>query len=167
MSVIPISYYRTHKENENISDCQDYFQINTEKNCFAIADGASQSFYPSIWAELLVKHFCQDPNINQNNWNDWLQPIQEKWFQEVEQRVIKAKDENRPIWVTSQNRFNFREPATSTFIGLQLIENQVTGSIVGDSCLFIVEDDQLSKKYQLIQTYLLKTSRDFNDSPGL
>ena len=121
MSISLIFHGRTQKEKENLSDCQDYLETNTEKNCFAIADGASQSFYPSIWAELLVKHFCQDPNINQNNWNDWLQPIQEKWFQEVEQRVIKAKDENRPIWVTSQNRFNFREPATSTFIGLQLI----------------------------------------------
>jgi serine/threonine protein phosphatase PrpC len=166
MSIKLIFNGRTHKENESINDCQDYFQANLENNCFAIADGASQSFYPSIWAELLVNHFCQNPEINQNNWNDWLQPIQEKWFQEVEQRVIKAKNENRPIWVTSQNRFNFREPATSTFIGLQLIEDQVKGSIVGDSCLFIVEGDQSSKTYQLIQTYLLKTSRDFNDSPG-
>lgn len=166
MSIKLIFSGRTHKENESINDCQDYFQANHENNCFAIADGASQSFYPSIWAELLVNHFCQTPDINQNNWNDWLQPIQEKWFQEVEQRVIKAKNENRPIWVTSQNRFNFREPATSTFIGLQFIGDKVKGSIVGDSCLFIVEGDQSSKTYQLIQTYLLKTSRDFNDSPG-
>jgi hypothetical protein len=166
MSIKLIFSGRTHKESESINDCQDYFQVNLENNCFAIADGASQSFYPSIWAELLVNHFCENPDINQNNWNDWLQPIQEKWFQDVEKRVIKAKSENRPIWVTNQNRFNFFEPATSTFIGLQFIEDQIKGSIVGDSCLFIVEGDQSSKTYQLIQTYLLKKSRDFNDSPG-
>ena len=166
MSIKLIFSGRTHKENESINDCQDYFQANHENNCFAIADGASQSFYPSIWAELLVNHFCKNPNINKGNWEDWLQPIQEKWLVEVEQRVIKAKNENRPVWVTNQNRFSSREPATSTFIGVQFIGDKVKGSIIGDSCLFIVEGDQSSKTYQLIQTYLLKTSRDFNDSPG-
>lgn len=166
MSIKLIFSGRTHKENESINDCQDYFQANHENNCFAIADGASQSFYPSIWAELLVNHFCQNPNINKGNWEDWLQPIQEKWLVEVEQRVIKAKNENSPVWVTNQNRFSFREPATSTFIGVQFIGDKVKGSIIGDSCLFIVEGDQLSKKYQLIHTYLLKESKDFNDCPG-
>jgi len=159
MSIKLIFSGRTHKENESINDCQDYFQANHENNCFAIADGTSQSFYPSIWAELLVNHFCQNPDINKGNWADWLQPIQKKWFQEVEQRVIKAKNENRPIWVTSQNRFTFGEPAASTFIGLQFVQHQVKVSIVGDSCLFIVEGDQSNKKYQLIQTYLLKNQK--------
>jgi hypothetical protein len=166
MSIKLIFSGRTHKENESINDCQDYFQANHENNCFAIADGASQSFYPSIWAELLVNHFCKNPNINKGNWEDWLQPIQEEWLVEVEQRVIKAKNENSPVWVTNQNRFSFREPATSTFIGVQFIGDKVKGSIIGDSCLFIVEGDQLSKKYQLIQTFLLKESKDFNDCPG-
>ena len=44
ISVIPIVSFKTHKESETMSSCQDYFQIDTEKNCFAIADGATQSF---------------------------------------------------------------------------------------------------------------------------
>ncbi|MBO1070766.1 MAG: protein phosphatase 2C family protein [Dolichospermum sp. DEX189] len=159
MSISLIFHGRTQKEKENLSDCQDYLETNTEKNCFAIADGASQSFYPSIWAELLVKHFCQTPEINQDNWQDWLQPIQEKWFAEVEERVIKARAENSPVWVTNQNRFNFRESAASTFIGLQFIGDLVEVSIIGDSCLFVVEDDKL------IQAYLLDNSTKFNNLP--
>ncbi|MFM6266789.1 MAG: hypothetical protein ACKPFA_09840, partial [Dolichospermum sp.] len=166
MSIELIFSGRTHKENESINDCQDYFQVNLENNCFAIADGASQSFYPSIWAELLVNHFCKNPDINQNNWQDWLQAIQGKWSQDVKQRVTKAKSDNSPVWITNGNLLNALVAATSTFIGLQFIGDQVKGSIVGDSCLFIVEGDQLSKKYQLIQTYLLNKSTDFNDSPG-
>ena len=212
MSVILIFRGKTHKENENISDCQDYYQTSIKDNCFAIADGASQSFYPSIWAELLVNHFCKNPDIfcknpdingiydlyflaiikllndqnyqylrvfnyyfhtliyqrqiNQKNWKDWLQPIQEKWLVEVKQRVIKAKSENSPVWVTNQNRFNSRESATSTFIGLQFIGDKVKFSIVGDSCLFMVEGDQSSQKYKLIKTFLLEKSKDFNDFPG-
>lgn len=202
MSVMLIFKGKTHKENENISDCQDHYEISEKNNCFAIADGASQSFYPSIWAELLVNHFCENPDINdvydsyfltiidrlkdqyfrlfdlylhtlihqrqinQNNWKNWLQPIQEKWLLEVERRVIKAKSENSPVWVTNQNRFNSRESATSTFIGLQFIGDKVKVSIVGDSCLFMVEGDQLSQKYKLIKTFLLEKSKDFNDCPG-
>jgi len=41
---------KTSKENENNEDCQDAFQI--KENCIAIADGASQSLYPKVWAEL-------------------------------------------------------------------------------------------------------------------
>ncbi|MFM6268956.1 MAG: hypothetical protein ACKPFA_21015, partial [Dolichospermum sp.] len=100
------------------------------------------SFYPSIWAELIVNHFCQNPNLTQNNWKQWLQPIQEKWLVEVEKRVMKARNENSRVWVTNQNRLNFHESATSTFIGVQFIEDKVKCSIVGDSCLFIVEGDQ-------------------------
>lgn len=165
MRIIPIFSGRTHKENESITDCQDYFQANEAKSCFAIADGASQSFYPSIWAELLVGNFCQNPEINQEKWNEWLLPIQKKWISEVEERVRKARKENRPIWVTNQNRLSFSEPATSTFIGLQFIENQVLVSIVGDSCLFILKETELKENYLIVKTYLLENSSDFNDRP--
>ena len=156
---IACKHYKTPKENESLTDCQDYLYANEANSCFAIADGASQSFYPSIWAELLVDNFCQNPDINQVNWEKWLKPIQEKWSSEVIKRVEKAKSESKPTWVTNQNRLNSRVPATSTFIGLQFIENQVTVSIVGDSCLFIV------KGHELKETHPLKESSAFNDRP--
>jgi serine/threonine protein phosphatase PrpC len=159
MSIIHIFSGRTHKESESISDCQDHFKINETESCFAIADGASQSFYPSIWAQLLVDHFCQNHEINQENWETWLQPIQKQWLEEVTKRVQKANLEKSPVWVTNQNRLNCCESGTSTFIGLRFIENQVEVSIVGDSCLFIFNEGQL------IETYLLKKSSDFNNRP--
>jgi serine/threonine protein phosphatase PrpC len=148
---------KTHKENESINNCQDNFHI--AENCLAIADGASQSFYSGIWAEMLVQHFCQNPDVNESNWKDWLHPIQEKWLSEIKQRIETAKKEENPSWVTNINRLNAREPATSTFVGLQFLENQIKVSIVGDSCLFIFHNNQLTK------SYLLKKSDDFNDRP--
>jgi serine/threonine protein phosphatase PrpC len=150
---------KTYKENESITDCQDYFQINKDANCFAIADGASQSFYPSIWAKLLVDNFCQNPDIDRENWKDWLKPIQEKWLLDIEERVEKAKAENKPTWVESYNGLNARRSATSTFIGLQFTKDRVKVSIIGDSCLFILNKKQLEK------AYLLESSIDFNDRP--
>ena len=160
VSVIRRFSDRTHKEMETISGCQDNFQSDTAKNCFAIADGATQSFYSSIWSKLLVDYFCENPQIDKENWQEWLKPIQEQWLEEVRNKLEIAKRDDNPARIEIQNLLNRFESATSTFIGLQFIENQAKISIVGDSCLFIFRGNQL------IQTYLLKKSTDFNNRPG-
>ncbi|CCI03801.1 PP2C family serine/threonine-protein phosphatase [Microcystis aeruginosa] len=160
VSVIRRFSDRTHKEMETISGCQDDFSYNEAKNCFAIADGATQSFYSSIWSKLLVNYFCQNPEIDQNNWQEWLKPIQEEWLKEVRAESEKAEKGNYPARVELKNGLSFRYSATSTFIGLQFLENQAKVSIVGDSCLFIFQGDKL------IKTYLLQKSADFNNRPG-
>ena len=160
VSVIRRFSDRTHKEMETISGCQDNFSYNEAKNCFAIADGATQSFYSSIWSKLLVDYFCENPQIDKNNWQEWLELIQQKWLEEVKAELEKAKSGNNFAWIEIYNGLERSKSATSTFIGLQFIENQAKISIVGDSCLFIFQGNQL------IQTYLLKKSTNFNDRPG-
>ncbi|WP_071823542.1 PP2C family serine/threonine-protein phosphatase, partial [Microcystis aeruginosa] len=159
VSVIRRFSDRTHKEMETISGCQDNFSYNEAKNCFVIADGATQSFYSSIWSKLLVDYFCENPEIDKNNWQEWLKPIQKEWLERVTAELKTAKSGNNPAWIEIENRLNRFESATSTFIGLQFIENQAKISIVGDSCLFIFQGNQL------IQTHLLKKSTDFNNQP--
>jgi serine/threonine protein phosphatase PrpC len=160
VSVIRRFSDRTHKEMETISGCQDNFSYNEAKNCFVIADGATQSFYSSIWSKLLVDYFCENPQIDKNNWQEWLELIQQKWLEEVRAELEKAKSGNNFAWIEIYNGLERSKSATSTFIGLQFIENQAKISIVGDSCLFIFQGNQL------IQTYLLKKSTNFNDRPG-
>ncbi|NCS40693.1 MAG: protein phosphatase 2C family protein [Microcystis aeruginosa BS13-10] len=160
VSVIRRFSDRTHKEMETISGCQDNFSYNEAKNCFAIADGATQSFYSSIWSKLLVDYFCENPQIDKNNWQEWLELIQQKWLEEVKAELEKAKSGNNFAWIEIYNGLERSKSATSTFIGLQFIENQAKISIVGDSCLFIFQGNQL------IQNYLLKKSTNFNDRPG-
>jgi serine/threonine protein phosphatase PrpC len=160
VSVIRRFSDRTHKEMETISGCQDNFSCNEAKNCFAIADGATQSFYSSIWSKLLVDYFCENPQIDKNNWQEWLELIQQKWLEEVKAELEKAKSGNNFAWIEIYNGLERSKSATSTFIGLQFIENQAKISIVGDSCLFIFQGNQL------IQNYLLKKSTNFNDRPG-
>jgi serine/threonine protein phosphatase PrpC len=160
VSVIRRFSDRTHKEMETISGCQDNFSYNEAKNCFAIADGATQSFYSSIWSKLLVDYFCENPQIDKNNWQEWLELIQQKWLEEVKAELRKAKSGNNTAWIELHNGLELSKSATSTFIGLQFIENQAKISIVGDSCLFIFKGNQL------IQTHLLQNSTDFNNRPG-
>ncbi|CCH98646.1 MULTISPECIES: PP2C family serine/threonine-protein phosphatase [Microcystis] len=158
VSVIRRFSHRTHKEMETISGCQDNFSCNEAKNCFAIADGATQSFYSSIWSKLLVDYFCENPQIDKNNWQEWLELIQQKWLEEVKAELEKAKSGNNFAWIEIYNGLERSKSAISTFIGLQFIENQAKISIVGDSCLFIFQGNQ-------IKTYLLKKSTDFNNQP--
>jgi len=158
VSVIRRFSDRTHKEMETISGCQDNFSYNEAKNCFAIADGATQSFYSSIWSKLLVDYFCENPQIDKNNWQEWLELIQQKWLEEVKAELEKAKSGNNFAWIEIYNGLERSKSAISTFIGLQFIENQAKISIVGDSCLFIFQGNQ-------IKTYLLKKSTDFNNQP--
>ena len=150
---------RLPKENENISDCQDFYKRD-RRGRFAIADGASQSFYSNIWAEKLVNHFCKTPDIDESNWQHWLQPIQKSWLLDVEKRVKQAREDNKPTWVTNQNRLKFGEYATSTFVGLQFLDSQVKISVVGDSYLFILEGGELIRTYPEA-TY----ADDFGDRP--
>ena len=150
---------RTPKEKESITDCQDYFEINEAKGCFAITDGASQSFYPAIWAKLLVQHFCEDPEISASNWEAWLEPIRAQWLAEVRSRVETAKSQGKPTWIEGYNGLNAKRYATSTFIGLRFSEEEIKACIVGDSCLFVL-------KNQNLKSYPMKHSEDFNDRPA-
>ena len=49
---------------------------NDEKGRYAIADGATRSFFPKEWATLLVEHFCEstDFSLAKTDWRDWIGP---------------------------------------------------------------------------------------------
>jgi len=144
----------TCKKGEHHDDCQDAFSVKDSR--YAIADGATLSFFPKWWAELLVEDFCSPSDLSptQENWKGWLVPIQKKWSKKVEERV-KAKN---LFYLT--NSFRSREPAVSTFIGLEIekVERRWKVTIIGDSCLF-------HESKSGFESYLIKSSEDFTSSP--
>ena len=149
------------KKLEDINSCQDAFCFKDK--FIAIADGATRSFYPKIWAELLVAHFCENPNISRDNWRDWLEPVQKKWYEKITEKVNRAVLEKSSIWVTNKNRLNKFESAAATLIGIKKICKEsnyleIEAVIIGDSCLFIVIDD-------IVKSYLIESVNDFDDFP--
>ena len=144
----------THKKAENSDDCQDAIKVNEDVSRYAVADGATRSFFPKQWAELLVNHFCEPFNfvLSGENWKEWLGPIQEEWYKRVEERV-KARNQ---FYLT--NSFNAREPAVATFIGLEVnkTEGKWQAMIIGDSCLF-------HKSHSGFKSYLIERSEDFTN----
>ena len=148
--------FKTHKKAENPDDCQDALKVNKEHSRYAVADGATLSFFSKFWAELLVRHFCEMPGpfLSEENWKEWLGPIQEEWYKRVEERV---KARNR-FYLT--NSFNAREPAVATFIGLEIdkAEGKWQAIIIGDNCLF-------HKSHSGFKSYLIERSEDFTNHP--
>ena len=148
--------FLTHKEAETVVDCQDAKCQNERIGRFAVADGATRSFFPKEWAELLVEHFCEAPNSFPNacNWKKWLRPIQVKWHEKVVQRVRSV-----PHFFLV-NSLNSKEPAASTFIGLEFDKGQARwqAMIVGDSCLFHIGSCGF-------KSYMIEQSVDFTSRP--
>lgn len=147
MIELRVKSFITHKESESSTDCEDAYAENDSLGRYAIADGTSQSFFPKQWAELLVNHFCETTalSLDQKNWEEWLVPIQQEWYYQVEKRVNKLKQ----FHLT--NRFDAGESAASTFIGLEVdrAKKEWKALIIGDSCLFHIGGSQLLKSYPI------------------
>ena len=148
--------FRTHKEAESLDDCQDACAQNDGIGRYAVADGATRSFFPKEWATLLVEHFCDSTyfTLGETDWRVWIAPIQQKWYEQVEEKV----NERNLFYLT--NSFKSRESAVSTFIGIEF--NKDNGAwkamIVGDSCLFYKSDSGF-------KSYLMEYSTEFTNRP--
>lgn len=154
MLTLKTRYFRTHKKAESLDDCQDAYAVNENAARYAIADGATRSFFPKWWAELLVRHFCETETLalDKTNWAEWLHPIQHEWYQKVSERV-KARD---LFYLT--NSFNAKDPATSTFIGVEFnkVKAEWHAMVIGDSCLFHHTGTEL-------KSYLVDSSESFTN----
>ena len=156
----------THKKSETLDDCQDawaaicipneeqYQEHNIER--YAVADGATRSFYPKQWAELLVKNYCEatESTLTEDNLEEWIYPIQKEWYEQVKKRV----NEQNKYFLT--NRFNRKESAVSTCIGLEIDKSneEWKALIIGDSCLFHRSDTEF-------KSYPIEHSTDFTNRP--
>ena len=126
----------TPKKGETAADCQDAAEQNEAIGRYAVADGATLSFFPKQWAKLLVERFCYPDELSlsleEKNWKEWVEPIQQEWLEWVSETV----QENKTYMLV--DRLSRLEPALSTFIGLEFDrdEGEWKALILGDSCLF-------------------------------
>ena len=146
----------THKKAESQDDCQDAWCENKEVGRYAVADGATRSFFPKEWAQFLVEDFCEASVEfpDKNTWKTWLKPIQEKWYTRIADRVKERQE------FYLKNSLNSKEPATSTFIGLGFdqVQGKWQAMIAGDSCLFHIGACGF-------ESYIIAKSADFTSHP--
>ncbi len=146
-----------HKEGETLTDCQDAIDLNEDISRYAVADGATRSFYPKMWAELLVKGFCEETTLSfkAENWNEWIEPLRQEWLKQVVATVQETKR------FMSIDRLSRSESAASTFVGLEIDKTKAEwkAMIIGDSCLFHIAASELKESYEI------KKSEDFTNRP--
>jgi len=135
-----------HKLGEDYKGCHDRFCINEQERRFAIADGVSNSFFPAMWADLLVKDFCQTGFGNgfsiEESRKSWLEEMinrcKDQWYKEVSRLLEKGM----PFY--TRNKFNMRESAAATIVALEFDSEEIMRwklFCLGDSYFFLFDRD--------------------------
>jgi hypothetical protein len=135
------------------ADCQDACAFAPSRGRAAVADGAAESAYSGLWARLLVEEFVGGEG-EPAAWPGWIAPAQARWAEAV-RRAPGAE----PLPWYLEDRFN--QGAFSTFLGLVLDGPTWRAQAVGDTCLFLVRDDELRVAFPL------EEASQFGNTPWL
>lgn len=131
---ISIKGYITSKESELFYDCADRYAYNKSQNKFAISDGVSKSFFPKIWADVLVNKWVDSKEFDEAQ---FILDCQKDWLNQVTEIVNKPDAK----WFT-KNAFNRKESGLATFVGLRFYKKKKEwfwkADALGDSFLFFV-----------------------------
>ncbi len=135
--------FRTSKSDETIESCADWAEADHARQIFTIADGVSQAFNSSKWAEILVTK--ADSTKNLSEFIDDIQRFAEDW--EADCASLLA-DEDPHSFVRQKQQ----QGAQSTFANLRLIKREELQywqfSTIGDSLLVILDTSEGSRSIQ-------------------
>ena len=161
-----ISSYCIQKRGNLPEECEDSCYPQDNGICadnyykVAIADGATESFFSSIWAKIITRNFSNKKNQDLNSYltdchNDWI-----KWKRDY---FLERKEKNIPIqWF---EEYGIKKGAYSSMLGLIISKkenlNTYTISALGDSCFFHFRDGYL------LESFPIKKSDEFSNSPHL
>ena len=127
----------------------------------AISDGASESAFAREWADVLTDAFVTLPpdirSLTEDSLYDWLSSAQEEWHGGVPWDRIPWHGEakaRRGAFATLLGLTVGVAPDMSRRLGWQAVA-------VGDSCLFLIRDGQLSLSFPL------DDAAQFDNSPSL
>jgi serine/threonine protein phosphatase PrpC len=148
--------FHTHKRGNTPDEYEDAFAGDPAKARFAVADGASESSFAGIWAQLLVEGFAA---AKRRSWRElnWLGELRQRWAEEVDGRPLP--------WYAEEKR---AQGAFATLLGVTFrkAKGEETPAVwralaVGDSCLFRLRGGKLR------QSFPLTISSDFGLQPDL
>jgi hypothetical protein len=135
------------------SDCEDAWAADPAAGRFAVADGASECAFGSLWARLLAEAFVRDPPPA--GLSTWLQEPRHHWLTAVMSLDLP--------WYAEIKR---EEGAFATLLGLDLCPPQPrqggawSAVAVGDTCLVRVRERQ-------VQAFPVVKAAEFEAQPAL
>lgn len=156
-----ISAFITHKKAEHYSDCQDRFSINPDTKSIALSDGMSQSIFQKYWAEILVESFTKNQDWEPNR--ESVKELSSIWKTKVDEYIENQKREGKATWRVERSLMDGHS-AGATFLGIRFTGLNWEGSVLGDSCLVLVNDNQIKEIYSSEDVEVFDNYPDFFDS---
>lgn len=132
-------------------------QMDIDLFRYAVADGATQTSFSRLWAQLLVRAYCKG-NLGATKLHETLQSLQENWHKQINTKPLP--------WFAQEK---VRQGAFATILGLTFAESDENHGLagvwnafaIGDSCLFQIRNNELLLRFPL------QHSSEFNNSPAL
>ncbi len=158
---MPVAYraFRLPRQGHGLEECQDAWAGDAECGRFALADGAAESPYSSLWAQLLVEEFVRQSE-RLPSWASWLPSLQDRWAKKASATAAETSPDpflSVPWYLEA----GLSQGAFATFLGLVIEPRRWYAVAVGDSCLFQVRQDEL------IRAFPLTRAADFSNAPWL
>ena len=166
MPLSPPKRFSTPKAGNRAEECEDDSRVvypagtyGLKRARIALSDGASESAFARSWAQTLTEAFVRSPidltSPTESALESWLAPGQQEWDRKVPWDRIPWHGEAKA-----------RAGALATLLGLT-IDSGRSGRLiwramaVGDSCLFVVREDEL------LVSFPLEEAGQFNNTPEL
>jgi hypothetical protein len=138
--------FHVPKAGNTLEEYEDAFAGDPERGRFVIADGASESAFADLWAQILVKAFVHTPGP----WSGWLDAARKRWCAQVQERELP--------WYAEAK---FEDGAYAALLGIAFTDRRWIARAVGDCCLFQVRADRL------LRAFPMRHSGDFGNRPSL
>jgi hypothetical protein len=142
------------RRGSSSEEYEDAFARDAAAGRFALADGATESSFSALWAQLLVNDFVQNAAGDLDDWKKHLPGLQAQWYASVHRPSLAWNVEAK-----------LEQGAFATFLGVVV---KYAGSIpqwdaaaVGDTCLFH------TRGTELFSAFPVDRSDKFNNSPRL
>lgn len=148
------------KAGNSPEECEDAYayEFSPSKSpwYFAISDGTTESSFSREWASKLVKSFVSNPFDSPEEISNWLEPLQQDWSNWLSARDLP--------WYAKRKA---DQGTDATLLSLKIEPDRRDHGwnwqsiAVGDSCLFVVNNERL------LNSFPLSKSSDLNSTPDL
>jgi hypothetical protein len=157
VQVKQLLYWKT--EHGNASNCQDALSYDPAQGLFAVADGASTSLFPALWAHILAQHFLTIPLMSDN-------PFEIEWWVRIAQTEYKHRvpDIHKTrAWNVQQKMRNQCSDATLATLRISKVGTataQAMFLVFGDSCILTGNPEK-----QTVSSFILQKPGEFDRAP--
>ena len=133
-----VRVFQLHKRSSyEYRNIQDKVAINQSNNSLAISDGTTQSFNSEIWAEIITKEFVGKPSFD-------AKVLLETFITSAKKFKERKFEFNANPAKAALEKDKLKKGSTATFIGLQYKNNCVQAISIGDSNVFLVNEQGIT-----------------------